>query len=457
MGMREWKTSRKELLPQNMREWVGDAALFVDFLVSFVKELGQTDPQLQASTNRMGAPSFDRRMLLAVWLYGLRSGITSCRKLEEACRLRVDFLYLTGRQLPDHSTLWLFFNEYRSELKPTFKRLVEWLRSKSLVRGEVVLIDGTMVASAGSRHQLRKVEKLEKQLSEMEEEWNRRLEQVTEGEGEEDGSAQRSKEQVRLEQQIASALAETKNRDEKKTKKVCLTDPESAVVKYKDYGAGPGYNVQVSSDAETGMVLSVEATTDKSDVHQLARQTQNAQEMLGSAPTAVVADAGYHTADELAEVEGRKIDVYCPEKPNANNTCDNPFSAQHFRLDEERSVMVCPAGEELGYVRTETVSTGRIRTTQTLIYRGGEACSRCEYFGRCTKSPRGRTVKRVKNYEASRRTIERTKTELGKERLAQRRQIEHRMSDLKSRIGLRRVWVKGRERVTSSCYLRQWR
>lgn len=448
MGTRRWSLDRPELVPPRLKEYLGPRADYVDFLVAYVKELAVGDPLLEGRTTRMGAPSYDRQMLLAVWLYGLRLGVTSTRKLEEACRYRTDFMYLTGREQPDHSTLWLFFKEYGPRFRDVLKRLIAVLRKVSLVRGDAVLIDGTTIASKGSRHKIRGVSELEASLAKLDRELGSALEKAGEGEEEEALVAPEAGSQEALREQIRAALAEEREREELDIKKVCLTDPESAILRFKDYGSGPGYNVQMATDADEGIVLSVEATTDKTDYHQLARQTTQAAEILGENPRAVVGDAGYHVADELAEVEKMGIKVFCPQKANASNQSSDPFSAQYFVYDEARAILICPAGKELKHAGIKEKKTGRTRVTLINIFKAGSQCLECPNFGICTKCKKGRQVKRQLNNDASMRTQERNQTEEGQGVIRKRRRIEHRFSHLKNRMNIRRVWMTGRAKVT---------
>ena len=41
---------------------------------------------------QLGAPAYDPRALLCVWLYGFMTGVRSCRKLEVACRDQIPYL-----------------------------------------------------------------------------------------------------------------------------------------------------------------------------------------------------------------------------------------------------------------------------------------------------------------------------------------------------------------------------
>ena len=51
----------------------------------------------------------DPRVMFKVMVYGYQCGIYSSRKLEEACRYRIDFMWLLGdEQVPDHATFARF-------------------------------------------------------------------------------------------------------------------------------------------------------------------------------------------------------------------------------------------------------------------------------------------------------------------------------------------------------------
>ena len=70
-----------------------------------------------------GQPAIHPRYVAAGILYGLCRGIRSSRKLEEACRYRVDFMWLVENRQMDHSTFAKFRVKFARPLKDLFKQI----------------------------------------------------------------------------------------------------------------------------------------------------------------------------------------------------------------------------------------------------------------------------------------------------------------------------------------------
>ena len=105
----------------------------------------------------MGAPASHPRALSSVWLYGFMTNVRSCRKLEEACRDQIPYLWLTGWQHPDHNTLWRFYKGHRQTMRKLFERTVRTAVSTKLVDLAVQAVDGTKVVVNASMKRIRGV------------------------------------------------------------------------------------------------------------------------------------------------------------------------------------------------------------------------------------------------------------------------------------------------------------
>lgn len=113
----------------------------------------------------------DPRALFKVMVYGYQCGIYSSRKLEEACRYRVDFMWLLEENsAPDHSTIARFRTGRCGEaVEELFYQYVGKLAEWGAADHKAVFIDGTKIESCAGRYTFRWRGSLEKDLVKVQE------------------------------------------------------------------------------------------------------------------------------------------------------------------------------------------------------------------------------------------------------------------------------------------------
>ena len=96
----------------------------------------------------------DPRVLFKVMAYGYQCGIYSSRKLEEACKYRVDFMWLLENgKAPDHSTLSRFRTGRCAEaVEDLFYQYIQLLEKQKEIDHKSVFIDGTKIESRAGRY-----------------------------------------------------------------------------------------------------------------------------------------------------------------------------------------------------------------------------------------------------------------------------------------------------------------
>jgi len=101
--------------------------------------------KLYAAYSRMGRIKRSPKRLFKILVYGYMNGIYSSRKLEQACRRDVNFMYLLGREkAPYHATLARFRSERLAEvIYDLFTQLVQQLADAGELSLSSVFIDGT--------------------------------------------------------------------------------------------------------------------------------------------------------------------------------------------------------------------------------------------------------------------------------------------------------------------------
>ena len=96
----------------------------------------------------------DPRVMFKVMVYGYQCGIYSSRKLEEACKYRIDFKWLLeDKREPDHATFARFRTGRCAEVvEDLFYQYVKLLEQQGETDHETVFVDGTKLESCAGRY-----------------------------------------------------------------------------------------------------------------------------------------------------------------------------------------------------------------------------------------------------------------------------------------------------------------
>jgi transposase len=90
-----------------------------------------------------GQPAFDPRLCLKVLVYGYATGMRSSRRLEQACRENLAFLYLTRGDTPSYGTLCTVRTEQGEFLEDVWQGLFAVAAAVGLERVGRIVIDST--------------------------------------------------------------------------------------------------------------------------------------------------------------------------------------------------------------------------------------------------------------------------------------------------------------------------
>jgi len=110
--------------------------------------------RLYGAYSRTGRIEMSPKRLFKVLVYGYMNGIYSSRKLEQACRRDVNFMYLLGRKkAPDHATIARFRSERLTEvIDDLFAQLVRLLADAGELSLSSAFIDGTKLEANANRY-----------------------------------------------------------------------------------------------------------------------------------------------------------------------------------------------------------------------------------------------------------------------------------------------------------------
>jgi len=126
------------------------------------------------SNDESGSPAYDPKILLKVILLAYSRGLTSSRRIEQACKENIVFMALTCGMAPDHSTISGFIREMKKEVTSVFRDVLLYCDEQNLLGGTHFSLDGCKLPSNASKewsgtfkdlqHKQKKLEKKVRQL-----------------------------------------------------------------------------------------------------------------------------------------------------------------------------------------------------------------------------------------------------------------------------------------------------
>lgn len=343
----ERDSSQAYLLPPDLREWVP-----ADDLAHFVLEaVARVSMQsFQVNDRGTGSAQYHPRTMLALLIYCYANGIFGSRRIERATYRDVGVRYVTGNCHPDHDTICKFRRENFEAVSEAFLQVLLLAQELRLLRVGTVSVDGTKIdANASKRNSIRydRAEALREQLrleigelleraeaadteavpdpQPLPEELSRReklkakLDRAS-AELQRRAKARAARERAEYERKVAAREQRSSRRKGRKIKapreepraqeQINTTDADSALMRKNQRSEyRQSYNAQAVVDAHgSQLVLGSRVSTCASDRQELVADVDAMPAELG-APAQVLADSGYATGSEVAELEDRGLEV----------------------------------------------------------------------------------------------------------------------------------------------------
>jgi transposase len=384
------------LFPDALDDYVGaeSAVRVIDAFVDTLALEALGFPAAQPTAP--GAPAYDPRALLKLYVYGYLTRVRSSRRLERETHRNVEVMWLLGRLTPDHKTISDFRRRHARALPAVFREFTVVCRQLGLFGAELVGIDGSKLRAVNAKDRSFTPSDLQRRLRRIDQriaEYLRVLEATDAAEGAVAAAPavpMRAR-LAELETRQAAYRALLAQCEATGATQVALTDPESRQMKVGQ-GIQVCYNVQLAVDAKHHVVAAIDVTNDGTDVHQLAPMARAAQAALGGGPLTVVADAGYHDGPQVAECVAAGITPMVSAAVRGKQARARIFPKRAFTYEPERDAYRCPAGAVLPF-QFETVEDGK----RARYYHDFAACGGCALRARCTADQdpaRGRRIKR---------------------------------------------------------------
>ena len=269
---------------------------------------------------RAGRPAIDRRILLALWLYGTIEGVGSARALDRLSKEHVVYQWICGGVGVNYHTLADFRVRHEEAMDDLLTQSVASLMSEGLVELKRVAQDGMKVRASAGASSFRRKKTLRECMKQAKEQVRTLRRELEEDPGAATRREQAARERAARDRadRVKKALERARELEKEKPKKkdkeavrASTTDPQARVMKMGDGGWRPAYNVQLATDTPSQIIVGVEVTNQGNDQGQIEPMIDQLQERYEVAPAETLVDGGYTAHADLEAVAGRTT-VYAP-------------------------------------------------------------------------------------------------------------------------------------------------
>lgn len=426
-------------------------------------------------------PVTDPRVLFKVLAYCHQIHIYSNRQVVDACKNRIDVIWLLGDEpVPEQSTIARFRHRCAEEIEDLFYQYVNYLEEQGETDHEVVFIDGTKLESRAGRYTFCWRGTVEKNLVKVKEKvWKltglktlsglqKRLRstkptKLVFGKGKRKSREQREWEELdalrgRWEQYVEALEIMGDNRNS-----YSKTDPDATFMRLKEDHMRngqlkPAYNVQIAVNSE--YITGIEVFSDRTDYKTMEPFLRQTKKKHGKKYKKVTADAGFESLDNYLYLEeDGQISFIKPQNHDIAKTKkyrDQIGRAENMRYDPEADTYTCAMGRTLIMYRESKDKYSKHDVTVS-HYRC-ENCTGCPLRTECCKAadPDKPKELRIRKQYLEKRAI--SEANISSEegillRVCRSIQVEGAFGLLKNDFGFRRFLTRGKRNVRTELFL----
>jgi transposase len=340
------------LMAPSLDDWLPQdhLARFVSELVDQVLDLS---PLRAGYTEASGAPPYDPRLMLKLLIYGYATGVTSSRAIERRCVTDVAFRFLAANAAPDYRSISRFRRRHLAAVKALFTQSVALCAEAGLARLGRIAVDGTKVRASASRHKAMSYDRMVSREAVIAAQVDALVDEAERIDREEDerfgvdrrgdelpeelrtaqgrlaklqaakagleaeaaahaaaAAAERAGQRGDDEATVAAKAAEAAAKAVPKPKaQRNFTDPESRIMKTADGSFHQCFNGQIAVDETAQVIVGLAMTNTAPDVGHLVEVIDQVAGRFERAPGQVLADAGYWSEANAAELADRTIEA----------------------------------------------------------------------------------------------------------------------------------------------------
>ena len=417
--------------------WARVVDLFVEMLP--LKELGFKDVLRQE-----GRPPYRSSDLLKLYIYGYKNQLRTSRKLEQACKVNIEVIWLLKGLNPSARKIAYFRKNNTTAFKQAFRYFVCLLKEWDLIEGKTIAIDSFKIRAQNALKNNFNQKKIDRHIQYIDnkiEEYQKELDQ---------NDAELLKKKI--EQKIAYQQSKKekykhieKQLNNSGQSQISLTDPDARSVVLHRNIVNVGYCVQAGCDDKHKLFVNNDTGT-VNDTNALSYMAMDAKELLGVETMNTLTDKGYTTAKQLDKCTKNGITPYSSPKKHSSRH-NGLYPMNDFIYNKQQDTYTCPDNQILN-----TNGSVYNKGNHKVKHYKTKACKGCTLREQCTQNKNGRFIERSIYQEALDENKKRVNQNPEYYRL--RQQItEHQFGTLKRQWGFTFTLMKGKQNVLSEVNL----
>jgi transposase len=337
--------------------------LFLDYALS--NKLG-----FQKEKQKTGRPSFPVRTLLGIYIYGYLHRIRSSRKLANACKINVELMWLINNHQPCYKTIANFRKNNSTAFGNLFKLYRHFCKKLDLYGKETIAIDGSKFRAQNSMKNNYNLKKIDRHLDYIETKEKEYLDQLDQAD------KQAATDHPESHQRLSDLASRKINYQALKQQlidsdqtQISTSDPDARALPLHMRIVQVAYNLQSAVDDKHNLIVDYDVTNknDHRALSEMAIRSKNALDLRPEQQINVLADKGYHTADELGKCQKENIKTVVAIKRKPKRTDKSKPEHLHkdkFKYNPTTDSYICPNGQKLTkqarYTRKNTSAFDKI-------------------------------------------------------------------------------------------------
>lgn len=340
-------------------------------------DLNGLQDEVGSLEGRPGAPAFDRRTLMCLWLYATADSVGSARRLSRLVGESLPYRWIAGGAAVNYHTLSDFRSRHGEALDRLLTASMAVLAAEGWVELENMTVahDGMRVRASAGRGSMHRRATLERTLETAKAHVSRLKERCRRPDDNDDppGAGKRAareraaRERVERLNHALEVMEKMEGKQRVRTDRkpreprVSSTDPEAAMLHMANGGKDPAHNLQFTTEVATRAITSVAVADMSSDTGMLLPAMENYKRAYGRLPVRVLADRGFFKYSDIEALEEGGCEVLLPD---LYPTAQHVGKASGAPIDRWRRRMKTDAAKEQYKLRPSTVEWSNARVRQ---------------------------------------------------------------------------------------------